>query len=466
MGSWSTACSPTLQTGTVASPEFLAATVNYAADVVAAAQNLIDVTPEAQRSELLLPFDSEARTRGRDTSQTESFCAVLQWCPTGWGITVGSMTAPQRVALHELLNRAMSPGGYQTLVAVLNSNRVVGEMEDVGDVTIVDRVLKSNPTASGAQSIFQFSDLAPDPSKPWYPVVGGARTFRGTGTTIQWSWRPPGLKARYQQFCNYAIAIFGKPGDDSWALRFEGHHITVNLTFLKTRDNQLEIHSTPLFFGAFPMVVPEDPYGPDDITTQWHWTEGQVLMLSVVHHLREFWRNVPERVRRDAFIGANLIEQAPPLVLDTPPVSLISALSRAVDRRAIEAYPHVKIEAGALNEKALWNLRQAFAFYTSAMNVNIGPTYLARFDNAVRAGKTMTLAWAGGALDAIGTHHYTYAVVEDLLLEVLQSNQYTVQHDPNRVGNHLHTMLRDLSFDWDDPMRRHQQHDHTTTHPS
>ena len=76
--------------------------------------------------------------------------------------------------------------------------------------------------------------------------------------------------------------------------------------------------------GAFPIVVPVDPYAPDDISTQWHWTAGQVMMLDVVHHLREFWRNVLDAVRRDAFIDAKLFEQTPPLVLDTPPSSLVA----------------------------------------------------------------------------------------------------------------------------------------------
>ncbi len=437
----------------------------FEADIAEAANQLIDSTPQAQRAELVLPFDSQARTRGQDTSQTESFCAVLQWCPLGWGITVGSMTVPQRTAMHALLNRAMSPGGYQALLAVVNRNRVIGEMEDVGDGGVIRRIMEADPAAEGAESVF---DLAPnpDPAKPWYPVVGGAKEFLGVGTTIDWSWgRPPGLEARYEQFNDYTIGIFGNPGDDAWALRFEGHHIAFNLTFQKNADGQVDVHSTPMFYGAFPMIIPQDPYGPDDTEKQWHWTAGQVLMLSVVHHLRQFWRNLPEDTRSAAFIGADLMEQAPPLLLDTPPSSLVAALSPTVDREAISAYPHIRLGADEFGDVALWNLRQAFVFYTGAMNPSVGPGYLERFDRAVRDGENLTLAWAGGDLEAIGSHHYTYVVIGDLLLEVLQSNQFSVQHDPEVTGNHLHTMLADLSFDWDDPMRRHHQEDHVTTTP-
>jgi len=296
-------------------------------------------------------------------------------------------------------------------------------------------------------------------------VVGGAKTFLESGTTVDWTWDAlPGLEARYKQFCDYAIALFGTPGSDRWGLRFEGHHVTVNLTFLKSGDGQVEVHATPLFFGAFPMIIPEDPYGADDIASQWHWAKGQVLMLGLMHHLRQFWESVPDEVRKGAFIGADLIDQARPLVLDTPTSSLVAALTPEVDRHAITSYPHVTVAANELGEKALWHLRQAFLLYTGAMSPDVGLHYLRKFDRAIDDKQMLTLAWAGGSLDANGSHHYTYAVVNDLLLEVLQSNQYTVQHDPKFSGNHLHTMLRDLSFDWDDPMLRHQQSDHVVPH--
>lgn len=437
----------------------------YSADVADAARKFVELTPDAQRAELVFAFDSPARTSGRDTSQTKSFCAILQWCPVSWGLTVCSMSVPQREALHTLLNRALSPGGYQTLVTILNRNRIIGEMEEVGDGTIIGKVLKSDPNLGGAETVFAYEKFAPNASTKWYPVVGGAKTFIETGTVVDWTWAaPPGLKARYKQFCDYAIALFGTPGGDQWGLRFEGHHVTVNLTFQKNEDGQVEVHATPLFFGAFPMIVPEDPYEADEIASQWHWTKGQVLMLGLMHHLREFWESVPDEARKSAFIGSDLIEQAKPLLLDTPPSSLVAALAPEIDQQAIEPYPHVTIAANELGQKALWHLRQAFLLYTGAMHPDIGLDYIRRFDQAVDENQTLTIAWAGGELEAIGSHHYTYAVIDDLLLEVLQSNQYTVQHDPSYSGNHLHTMLRDLSFDWDDPMLRHQQSDHAMPH--
>jgi hypothetical protein len=50
----------------------------------------------------------------------------------------------------------------------------------------------------------------------------------------------------------YYISVFGKPGMDSeWALRYEGHHLAFNWTFVRG----LGIASTPQFFGSNPAEV-------------------------------------------------------------------------------------------------------------------------------------------------------------------------------------------------------------------
>lgn len=50
---------------------------------------------------------------------------------------------------------------------------------------------------------------------------------------------------------NYYLAVFGKPSDKVWALRFEGHHISLNFTIA---DGKI-ISSTPQFFGSNPNEV-------------------------------------------------------------------------------------------------------------------------------------------------------------------------------------------------------------------
>jgi len=52
----------------------------------------------------------------------------------------------------------------------------------------------------------------------------------------------------------YYVTIFGEPGDPkAWAVRFEGHHLSVNVTLLRGKDFSL----TPSFMGANPREVRE-----------------------------------------------------------------------------------------------------------------------------------------------------------------------------------------------------------------
>ena len=60
---------------------------------------------------------------------------------------------------------------------------------------------------------------------------------------LQWSHR------------NYYLAIFGRPSDSIWGYKLEGHHLSINFTFVK---NQLSV--TPLFVGTDPAEYPIGEY--------------------------------------------------------------------------------------------------------------------------------------------------------------------------------------------------------------
>jgi hypothetical protein len=53
--------------------------------------------------------------------------------------------------------------------------------------------------------------------------------------------------ARHRSSGDYWLAVFGDPGPGAWALRFEGHHVSLNLTL--SGD---EVVDRPLFLGAHP----------------------------------------------------------------------------------------------------------------------------------------------------------------------------------------------------------------------
>jgi Protein of unknown function (DUF3500) len=64
----------------------------------------------------------------------------------------------------------------------------------------------------------------------------------------------------YRDPLNYALAIFGHPGDRPWAWRFEGHHVSLTFTLVPG----IGLGVTPHFFGANPFsgrVVPDEHGG-------------------------------------------------------------------------------------------------------------------------------------------------------------------------------------------------------------
>jgi len=59
----------------------------------------------------------------------------------------------------------------------------------------------------------------------------------------------------YRSAGKYYTTVFGVPGPGTWALRFEGHHLSVNLSF----EGDTLTSATPLFLGANPETVPTGP---------------------------------------------------------------------------------------------------------------------------------------------------------------------------------------------------------------
>ncbi len=334
----------------------------YNDNVVELAKEFISLTPSSQLTDLIKPFSSSERTKGRDTDSTPSFCAALSWC-IGWGIPQHSMSNAQKTAMHKMLSIALSSGGYQTFLAILNRQRIIGEMEDRGTNIVIKEATEEYPTDK-RPSIFDFSSLSPFPLDKWYPEVGGFIKPEFPGDLkINWVWNPPGLEQRYKDFGNYSILFLGNPGDDKWAIRFEGHHVSLNLTFIKGNNNGYKVYATPLFIGSFPMIIPENvslTAQTPQIMEQWKWSEGQVMMFSSTYYIRKFWNSLTQITKDKAFNPPDKFVQGGPLIMDTPPPFLISTLDTQVDIRKILNYNVVSTYSSALPPKAIWYLKQAF----------------------------------------------------------------------------------------------------------
>lgn len=207
--------------------------------LVDASRNLIVALSPSLRSRALLPIDSPYRTRG--------FCFALSRCKEQLvGLRVAELSPEERTRLHTVIVRALSSQGYEKVKAIMNRERILEEMEDAH---------RADPVRYG--TVGNSKDSA------WSPPVA----------------RDPGA---------YTLAFFGEPGDEQgWGLRFEGHHVSLNLGFRRV-DGRLIVAASPWFLGVSPMIVPAAPSGGH--YARWRAEEGQQVLQKEVTLARAFVR--------------------------------------------------------------------------------------------------------------------------------------------------------------------------------
>ncbi|MEM7122586.1 MAG: DUF3500 domain-containing protein [Pseudomonadota bacterium] len=432
----------------------------YVENVVDAARIFLSTLDSDQKAQVLFDFDDKARTSGRDTSSTPSFCAVLAWC-VGWGLTQCSLTYPQHVALQRLLSSALSDAGYQTLLAIMNRNRLIGEYEDAG-LTGYTGAAKEHCPDLLAPSVFRI----PEHCVPGLPTtadtinVGGNNPPTSDGsysTAWEWPGGPPGLSGRHEQFCDYTIALFGEPGSDTWAIRFEGHHTTINLTFLKDHETgAVVVQATPLFLGSYPMVIPP-PSHPDDLSAQATWISSQGLMAETLQHVRAFLAGLPDDVRQASFVPVDTFHQTAPLQQDVYPPWLVTGLLPDASLNPPDRMMQVGI--GKLDAATIWHLKQLYRRFFSTMPPDVGDQYLAIVTDLLASGAPLSVMWAGTDEADSAQDVFVRVVLGSLLIEAVANKQWSAQNRHVDVANHLHAVLRDLSFEWDfDPVSSTEQH--------
>ncbi|MFT5124424.1 MAG: hypothetical protein ACI97B_003059, partial [Verrucomicrobiales bacterium] len=111
-----------------------------------------------------------------------------------FGVSIEHMTPHQTILAYNMLNSVLSQRGYLTASTVMTLEQVLHELENKSE--------RRNPR-------------------------------------------------------RYFVSIFGKPSKtDTWSWRFEGHHMSVNVTLVKGH-----LHSiTPSFFASNPAEVTEGPF--------------------------------------------------------------------------------------------------------------------------------------------------------------------------------------------------------------
>ena len=266
---------------------------------------------------------------------------AFRWTPgRRSGITLGSLNARQNGALKTLMHHVVSHAGQERVDAILATEAALG-------------VLTS----------------APD-------------------------YRDPKL---------YYASVFGTPATGQrWGLRFEGHHLSINMTF----DGERIVSASPLFLGANPETIPE---GPD---------KG----------LRALGRQVD--LARQAFAALTLEQRK---VATGSNEWFAGFLTSAGSRRATLGKPAgvAVIDAAPGARK---HLRLLVEDYVRTITERYADRYLDWF--AREEWPTLRFFWKGGA--GKGETYYWR----------LQGKRILIEHDGLEGGRHIHSIWRDAKEDF------------------
>lgn len=205
----------------------------------------------------------------------------------------------------------------------------------------------------------------------------------------------------------YYFSLFGDPAVAPWGWRFEGHHLSLNITHTPRGTSY-----TPMFLGANPSRVPSGARA------------GWELLRDEEHRGRAFLQSLNAAQRARAIISAR------------PPGDIVTGTKRSFRLQKFEG-----LAASAMTDRQRQALLDLVLVYVRNAPQ---PAADAELGKIRKAGiEKLHFAWAGGAQPQ--QPHY-YRIHGPTLL---------IEYD-NSYGNHIHTVWRNPSGDFgDDLLARH-----------
>lgn len=201
----------------------------------------------------------------------------------------------------------------------------------------------------------------------------------------------------------YYVSVFGTPSAKSpWGWRFEGHHLSLNVTVVK---GEL-ITSTPLFMGSNPAEVPAGPH------------KGLRALAGEEDEGRAMIRSLDEKQR-----AAAIFDQKAPAEIFT------------LNHRRIDPLKPEGVAAASMTAAQQAQLMKLIEVYLARMPQEEADARRAK----LKAGGTgkITFAWAGGMEK--GDYHY-YRV---------QGPTFLIEYDDTQNNaNHIHSVWRDFTGDF------------------
>jgi hypothetical protein len=206
---------------------------------------------------------------------------------------------------------------------------------------------------------------------------------------------------------DYWTVVFGDPGAPAWGWRFEGHHVSINVTVAGDA-----ISATPFFLGANPATV----------TDERGWVVSRPL--------------APEEDVGVAFLASLDDDQRKRAVVsDAAPTDILSGEERDA-RVAVGLGGLAGLPATALRPAQVWLLRSLAALYVNRLSSELAGAVLAEVDPDLPA---FSFAWAGPTLRGPGQPRY-YRI---------EGPRFLVEFDNRQNGaNHIHSVWREPGGDF------------------
>lgn len=214
----------------------------------------------------------------------------------------------------------------------------------------------------------------------------------------------------------YHVVVFGKPTTKStWGWRFEGHHVSVNLTLVDGRH----FSATPSFFGSNPARV----------------KQGRLKGVEALAAEQQLARRLVQSLSPEQRKLAVIAEKAPR--------DIITGAERKVSGERFQPPQGIPFEK--LDEQQQKMLRELAGQFVAKYRSEIVDQIDAR--EPLTLGPGTHFAWAGGFEPGEG-HYYR-----------IQTPHYLFEYDNTQAGaNHIHTVWRQFDGDFgEDLLRAHYE---------
>lgn len=315
----------------------------------------VGLAPEtlATAQAFVASLDDQQRPHGRFPFDAEERYTFNYIPMVRGGVALGDMTAAQRAQTDKMLHAALSPSGFAQAQQIIAHEDILRELEKATGVANYER---RNPQ-------------------------------------------------------HYYLAIFGEPKSSSpWGWRFEGHHLSVNVTQGGPDGDVV----APLFFGANPGRVPSGP-------------KAGLRILAA-----------EEDLGRALVMSFSPADRARVIIA---PETTNDIVSKNVPK--VDGVTFAGVAASEMTAAQRKQLRGLINLYAKRLSSAEARSQLERIEAA--GFEKVRFAWAGGLEP--GQKHYYRVHGPTMLIEYDNS-----QND----ANHVHTVWRDLEHDFGgDPLRKH-----------